>query len=342
MHIFKKFKRSLIWKNILLILIKPVLDFIWKYILNIHGRILYFLWFLKKRNFIEIKNNDKLLIKDNDIFDKVSKKILGGINESIISDAKKKILNANQDEQNIPNSKDNKFSTNIFKKLDENTKKEVFKFATSDYIISTAAKYLGVFPILANISLNYNIPRNKDNVRGSMLWHKDDLGYKSLDMFMAVSHIDDLNGPFYAIKSKNKLGVLSKFDADIKNPVRGERSKIRLEDFEKFKKDEDIISLKGKSGSAMFIDSFSCYHRGGHCIKNPRILLRLSYQGVDSLVLKQNMNGVLNFYSKISHSNVGNFFTKFLLFKRSKLIEKFNLKIKLLRLYDIINFRHSL
>ena len=35
MHIFKKFKRSLIWKNILLILIKPVLDFIWKYILNI-------------------------------------------------------------------------------------------------------------------------------------------------------------------------------------------------------------------------------------------------------------------------------------------------------------------
>ena len=33
---------------------------------------------------------------------------------------------------------------------------------------------------------------------------------------MAVSDIDDLNGPFHAVKDKNKLGVLSKFDADIK------------------------------------------------------------------------------------------------------------------------------
>lgn len=342
MHIFRKFKRSIIWKNILLILIKPVLDFIWKYVLNIHGRILYLLWFFKKRNFIEIKNNDKLLIKDNELFNDLSKKILRGVDENIINNAEKEILNANQNELNVTNSKDNKYTTNIFKNLDENTKEEVFKFATSDYIISTAAKYLGIFPILANISLNYNIPRNENNIRGAMLWHKDDLGYKSLDLFMAVSNIDDLNGPFHAIKSKNKLGVLSKFDSDIKNPVRGERSKIKLEDFEKFKKEEEIISLKGKSGSAMFIDSFSCYHRGGHCIQNPRILLRISYQGVDSLVLKQNLNGVLNFYSKITYSSVTNFFTKFLLFKRSKIVEKLNLKIKLLKFYDIINFRHTI
>ena len=69
-----------------------------------------------------------------------------------------------------------------------------------------------------------------------LCWHKDDLGYKSLDLLMAVSDIDDLNGPFHAVKDKNKLGVLSKFDADIKNPVRGERSKIKLDDFEKFKR----------------------------------------------------------------------------------------------------------
>ena len=149
-----------------------MLDFVWKYVLNIHGRILYSLWFFKKRNFIEIKNNDKLLIKDNELFNDLSKKILKGVNEHIISNAKKKILNANQDETNITNSKDNKFSINIFKNLDENTKEEIFKFATSDYIISTAAKYLGIYPILANISLNYNIPRKKDNVRGSMLGTK--------------------------------------------------------------------------------------------------------------------------------------------------------------------------
>ena len=147
---------------------------------------------------------------------------------------------------------------------------------------------------------------------------------------------------FMPLRKKNMLGVLSKFDADIKNPVRGERSKIKLKDFEEFSKNDDIISLKGKSGSAMFIDSFSCYHRGGHCTKNPRILLRISYQGVDSLVLRQNLNGVLNFHDKVTSSSVGNLFTRFLLFKRSKIIEKLNLKIKLLRFYDIINFRHSL
>ena len=342
MHTFKKFKRSIIWKKILLIIIKPIFDFFWRNILNIHGRILYFAWFLKRRDYIKIKNNDKLLVDNNKSFKNLSNQILNSINNKIIRDAEQKILSANNYEINETNSKENKYTINIFNELDEITKKNIFEFATSDLIVSTAAKYLGIFPILASISVNYNIPRNMDNPRGAMLWHKDDLGYKSLDLFMAISDIDDFNGPFHAIKNKNKLEVFSKFDADIKNPVRGERSKIRLQDFEKFIDKDKVITMKGKSGLAMFIDSFSCYHRGGHCIKNPRILLRLSYQGVDSLVLKKNLNGVLYFYSKISYSSVNNFFTKFLLFKRSKMMEKFKFNIKLLKLYDIINFRHSL
>ena len=53
------------------------MDFVWKYVLNIHGRILYSLWFFKKRNFIEIKNNDKLLIKDNELFNDLQKNFKG-------------------------------------------------------------------------------------------------------------------------------------------------------------------------------------------------------------------------------------------------------------------------
>tara|TARA_B100001057_G_scaffold500735_1_gene617473 strand:+ start:1558 stop:2619 length:1062 start_codon:yes stop_codon:yes gene_type:complete len=342
MHIFKKFKRSIIWEKILLIIIKPLLDFFWKNILNIHGRILYFAWFSRKRDYIKIKDDDKLLVKNNNSFKDLSHKISNAINDEIINNAEQKILSSNVYETNETNSKKNKYTIDIFNELDDDTKKKVFEFATSKLMVSTAAKYLGIFPILASMRVNYNIPRNMDNPRGAMLWHKDDLGYKSLDLFMAVSDIDDSNGPFHAIKSKNKLGALLKFDADIKNPIRGERSKIKLKNFKKFVNDDDIISLKGKSGLAMFIDSFSCYHRGGHCIKNPRILLRLSYQSVDSIALKQNMNGVLNFYSKITYSSIDNFFTKFLLFKRSKIIKGLNLNMKLLKLYDIINFRHSL
>ena len=341
MHIFKKFKRSIIWKKILLILIKPLLDFFWKNILNIHGRLLYFAWFFKKRDYIEIKDNDKLLVQNNNLFKNLSRQILNAINSQTIINAEQKILSANNNELNETNSKTNKYTINIFNEIDEDTKKKVFEFATSNLIISTAAKYLGIFPILGNIAINYNIPRNTDNPRGAMLWHKDDLGYKSLDIFMAVSNIDDLNGPFFAIKNKDDLGVLSKFDADIKNPIRGERQKINLENFQEYKNDDDIVSLKGPSGDAMLIDSFACYHRGGHCLKNSRIILRISYQGVDSLILKKNLDGVLNFYTKINYSSVNNLFTKFLLFKRSKIVDKFNLKTKLLRFYDIINFRQS-
>ena len=82
-------------------------------------------------------------------------------------------------------------------------------------MISTAAKYLGIYPILSTILVNYNIPRKIDNPRGAMLWHKDDLGYKSLDLFMAVSNIDDSNGPFFTLKERDNLGVLSKKQYEI-------------------------------------------------------------------------------------------------------------------------------
>ncbi len=341
MKYLKRLKRSTFWKYMIIIFIKPFLDFLWKNIFNIHGRILYFLWFRKKRNYIGMRNNDKLLVKNNDLFKNLSNKILNATNKDIIDNSTNEILSSNSEELNQSNSKERKYSINIFEKLDENLKKEIFEFATSDLMISTAAKYLGVYPILSTILLNYNVPRNIDDPRGAMLWHKDDLGYKSLDLFMAVSDINDLNGPFYTLRDKNKLGVLTKIDAEVQNPIRGERQKIKLEEFEKYNNSDDIISLKGDSGTAMFIDSFSCYHRGGHCKKNHRLLLRISYQGVDSVALKKNTNGILNFYKKINHADINNLFVKFLLFKRSAIFENLNLKTKLLKIYNIINYKQS-
>ena len=342
MYILKKFKRTIIWKYILLFFIKPILDFLWKNIFNLHGRFLYFLWFVKKRSYIELKKNDKLFVKDNKLFTNLSKKILKATNDEIIEQSNKEIFSSNINELNESNSMGNKYSVNIFEKLDDALKKEIFEFATSEFMISTAAKYLGIYPILSTILVNYNIPRKIDNPRGAMLWHKDDLGYKSLDLFMAISNIDESNGPFFTLKERDNLGVLSKFDAEIKNPIRGERQKINLRDFKKFKNDNDIITLEGNSGTALFIDSFSSYHRGGHCKEKHRLLLRISYHGVDSLALKKNDNGELYFYKKIKRIDIKNHYKKFLLFKRSKVFESFNVKVKLLKLYNIINFKYSL
>ena len=50
-------------------------------------------------------------------------------------------------------------------------------------MISTAANYLKVFPILSKVALTYHIPRNYDQQRGAMMFHKDEFGYKSMDIF---------------------------------------------------------------------------------------------------------------------------------------------------------------
>ena len=49
--------------------------------------------------------------------------------------------------------------------------------------------------------------------------------------------------------------------------------------------EKNEISIEGKSGTAILIDSFKCYHSGGHCKSKPRILLRILYSTIDNLSL---------------------------------------------------------
>ena len=58
-----KIKKSYLWFITLKILIVPIFDFIWKNIINIHGRLLNFLWFYKKKNFFFNLNQAKPIYK---------------------------------------------------------------------------------------------------------------------------------------------------------------------------------------------------------------------------------------------------------------------------------------
>ena len=82
---------------------------------------------------------------------------------------------------------------------------KVINFACSEKMITTASKYLKVFPILASVKISLNIPREGQKERSAMLWHKDDLGYKSMDFVAFATDVDDDNGPFYTLKKKNPL-----------------------------------------------------------------------------------------------------------------------------------------
>lgn len=343
MKILLNFKKTFFWKIIVSFLLNPIINFIWLYIINAQGTLYKFFWFLKKRDYIDLNNNDKILVNNFNKFLDLAKLINDQCNIALIEKIKKRIINSNSVrslnyDYNQTNAGDNSYTSDFFNDLPENVKKKIIEFSMSDLMISTAAKYLGTFPILAKVVLGLNIPRKKEHIRGAMLWHKDDFGFKSLDLFLAINDVNDLNGPLSAMKEKD-LGVLSRIDEEIKNPIRGERGKIRNNTLDINEK--DLVTLRGPSGTALLIDSFTAYHKGGHCLENHRIMLRFSYQTVDSIRLPNNPDNKFYYYPLISKNNISNIYLKFLFFKRSFVIKKFKLSTLFLRIYRILHYKYN-
>ena len=176
------------------------------------------------------------------------------------------------------------FSINLWDFLDNELKKEILDFASSDLIIKTVTRYLGVFPRLTQCNLNLNIPSNQEQA-GSQFRHRDDFGYKGLDFFIAITSVDDDNGPLISIKKKDPLNIFYRVKNEIGSNKKGERGKIKDEFFDYLiEKDneESFIKLKGNPGTCLVIDSFRNYHKGGFCKKKHRIVLRLGYMTDDT------------------------------------------------------------
>lgn len=280
-------KKLKIYKLILLYFIKPIYDLLWEYLINFKGKVYYFLWHIKKREFIDLGNNDKRLISDNKKLKIIANKINDYCSAHLIQKSRKELLSEEFTKTNPTNDGAKKYNQDLFSRLSNELQKEIFELAHSELLISTATKYLKVFPILDKIIVTHNISNKPEDERGAMLWHKDDFGYRSLDLFMAVSNIDELNGPLKVIKNKNKLGIFSKSNQEnTGNVSEGERGKIKLDHYEKLEND-NVLVLKGEKGTALLIDSFTAYHRGGHCLKNDRLMLRFSYQTPDSVRVYQ-------------------------------------------------------
>ena len=326
-----KIKKSYLWFLILKIIIIPVYDFVWKNIINIHGRILNFLWFQKKsKNFFFLNDKNPInKLENNKELKNLSSKILRACNNHLLADAENEIKTPTYENINESNNGEDKYFTQILDRLDASAKNEIIDFASSDLMISTAANYLKVFPILSKIALTYHIPNNFDKQRGAMMFHKDEFGYKSMDIFIAINDIDSETGPLRAVTTKfDSLGPFAKILNKEESIIRGNRGKIKNELIDKKKLNE--FSIEGKSGTAILIDSFKCYHAGGHCKSKPRILLRILYSTIDDLSLPSQkiMNKVTEKYLK-KHPNYRNdkfkkfFFTKRSIFFANKKISKF-------------------
>ena len=191
-NFLKILKKSLFWNLFIEYLIYPAYHFFWSYIINFKGKILFFLWSLKKKDFFSLNNNDKLIINSNDESKKIAKKILKE-SKLFIEDVRKEILSKEYSDKKSKISLadgETPYRISIYDKLSDNLKKEIVEFAGSDKLVTTASEYIKVFPILTRVQVYCNIPRKNSPLRGAMFWHKDDFGFKNIGFFMCVTDVD--------------------------------------------------------------------------------------------------------------------------------------------------------
>ena len=343
MNFLKKIKRTNIWNFIITYLVYPVYNIFWSYFLNIDAKILYWRWFAKKqRPYFKLNNNDKLVIKDNPDFIKFAKKIYE--KASLHLPKTREIILSNKYEEELKKTNYSRsrapYHYSLYNFLNDEDKKYIVAFALSEKMISTAAKHMGVFPILTRVDISHNIPRENSESRAAMLWHKDEFGFKSLDFFMTITDLTEENGPFYCVEKKIEAGVFKSFSKIRKE--QGERGKVNFEIFNKKFKNYKIVDMIGSAGNAIFLDSFSTYHRGGECKSKDRIMLRFCYQTKDA-ICDDSFYKVTDEYKydrSIKNNQSIDVFKKYLLFKKPSKGFRY-LSALLLKFYYLISFKYE-
>ena len=291
MIFFTSIKQTRIYFYLLKFFIIPIYNIFWEYVLNFKNKIVSILFQIKtlNKNYINLKKNSKILISNNIEIKNLSNKINSNLTREFIEEKIEYIKSEAYSNYLIENSENqaqiNKpFSIDLWNFLDDELKKDILNFASSDLIIKTVTKYLGVFPRLAQCNLKLNIPNTKEQV-GSQLWHRVDFGYKGLDFFIAITPVNNDNGPLISNKKKDPFNIFFRVRNEIKSKKTGERGKVSDEHFDYLidkNNDESLIKLEGNPGTCLIIDSFRNYHKGGFCKKNYRIMLRIGFMTDDA------------------------------------------------------------
>ena len=342
--IFIEIKKTKIWYLFLYFIFIPIFNFLWTNIINFKGRMVFFRY-KKKRNeknikYLDPKEDHKKIIRNSEKIKKLVNIIDSHLNENFLNEMKSKIVSKNYEKDHYLFYKPS-FQIDMFPYLSEELKFKIVAFIMDYDLIDQAANYLGVMPVIGKIALNLNVPIPNSSERGSMLWHKDDFGYKTVDFFVPIKEVNINNGPLY-FEKKNSLGVFHKYTNIIKDPKKGERNKIEIDEFKKKVNDNNIEIFTGNAGDALMIDSFSCYHRGGFCKNQERIMLRICFHTPDSIDMmhKVNHNNIFR-YSQLYKKNDKNLheFQKHLLFYRSKIIYKLKIPQLLMIIFRLLHFK---
>ena len=332
-----KVKTTFIYKFLIINFFSFFFEIFWQYIINFKSKLLYFYYGVKtfRKSYYNFSKKTFLLIQDNEDFKKIAHEINIELSSSMIAKAKDDLAVRSDPEIDI---KDYQKELNEY--LSEDLKKKIINFSISSHNMKTASNYLKVLPYVAKISLYMNLPMKEKKSKFAQLWHRDDFGYKSLDLFLPIRKVDNLNGPLHYVNNSFINNIFLQIPDEVKEKIKGERNKHSIEHFDKFVNKKDTSSFLGNAGDGLWIDSLRTYHRGGQCFEKERFMLRISYQTPDNF-RSYKFNDEYYIYDKsIKKKEINNILQKHYFFGyKSFLINKLNLNKKLLYLYRMVSIK---
>jgi hypothetical protein len=250
----------------------PVFDFLWKYVM--HPRRKAYAWGYRYRNSGTASANTlqtngiDMLPSDSNFLD-FALWLRARIPDDLLHRHKQRLL-GDEDEQ--------AFTVNIESELDVDTRLRMLEFGLSPEILTPTLKYFGLVPRLSGVLVLYNIPKSSLGPVGSQEWHRDEGLYKSINLFMCLSDVSDDSGAYYAISQR---------DIDRHAEIPFDYIDTSLSLWRRFRHSDELIRkyvptftalrLAGGPGSSAFVDPGLCYHRGGWCLTQDRLMLQISF-----------------------------------------------------------------
>jgi len=247
----------------------PIYRVIWEYIINFPEKVLY----LKSPYRAEIrpalKNNCIEMINNNPHFLQFGQ----WLNSRISSDLLKK-----HKEQLLERKDDHAYFSTLQTDVDVETRLGLIKFAVSDEVLNMILPYFGVVPKLNSIQLMYNIVHPALDESGSKEWHQDDGYYKSLNIFMCISDVDEKSGYYRAYGAdaceRHASVPLDRIDTRL-SPWKNRRH--TADNLFRFIPKKEPLKLIGPPGTAALVDNGVCYHKGGYCLEKDRIMIQFHF-----------------------------------------------------------------
>jgi hypothetical protein len=149
------------------------------------------------------------------------------------------------------------FFSQLLTPEDKKLSSPFMRFALNEEILRSVAAYLGGAPYLEYVDLLYSKPVQTRSA--SQLWHKDRTDHALIKIFVYCLDVSSENGPFSFFSSIDSARIPEYLPHYLPDEKMAEYVPL-----------SNVISLTGKAGTALMIDTRHCYHFGSRCIQ-PRL-----------------------------------------------------------------------